>query len=226
MICVIHQPNFLPYLGFFDKILKSDVFIIYDTAQYSKNDFHNRNKIKTISGALWLTVPVSVTVGMQIKDVKIASSHFIKKHLSTIKMNYSKSHFFDIYYPAIEEIYCSVLSNPSLVDFNVKFIKFILEILGYNGKIINSSSLNVSNDLKSTAAIVAMCRNINADIYISGVGAREYLEEQFFSQNNIELRWQNFSHPVYSQNFGAFVPNLSILDAIFNIGPDLKKFLC
>lgn len=225
MICAIHQPNFLPYLGFFDKARRSDVFIIYDTAQYSKNEFHNRNKIKTSSGPLWLTIPVSYKFGQKINQVKISNSVFVKKHLESIKCNYVKAPYFDKYFPEIERIYSKALTENNLSNFSVSFLEFFFRVLKVKAKIVKASDLDLSPGLKSAEAIVEICKKVKASEYLSGAGAREYLDEKVLKESGINLAWQSFTHPVYPQCFGTFLPNMSVLDAVFNVGPELENML-
>ena len=127
MICAIHQPNFIPYLGFFHKMKNSDIFIYYDSVQYSKNDFHNRNRIKTPNGPLWLTIPVKLEFGQKINEVRIANNDFKKKHLKTILVNYKNSRNFDYAYTELEKIYDN--DCDFLLDFNLLFLNFFSNLL-------------------------------------------------------------------------------------------------
>lgn len=219
----IHQPNFIPYLGFFNKFKNSDIFVLYDTAQYSKNDYHNRNSIKTSNGQVWLTIPVSVKLGDSIKDVIIADQSFRKKHLRSIELNYKKAAFFDQIFPEISNLYEG--TEKVLFDFNIKFLKYFFDIIDSQKKIVLTSQIDISSDVKSTAALIEILNKIGADSYISGGGARNYLDEKMFESSGIKLYWQDFHHPIYEQLWGDFLPNMSILDALFNVGPDKLKEL-
>lgn len=219
----IHQPNFIPYLGFFNKFKNSDVFVLYDTAQYSKNDYHNRNSIKTSNGVVWLTIPVSVKLGDSIKDVLIADQSFRKRHLRSIELNYKKANFFDQVFPDIAKLYEG--TETALLDFNIKFLKYFFDIIDSQKKIVLTSQINISSDVKSTAALIEILNKIAADSYISGAGARNYLDEKMFESSGIKLYWQDFHHPIYEQLWGDFLPNMSVLDALFNVGPNKLKEL-
>lgn len=219
----IHQPNFIPYLGFFNKFKNSDVFVLYDTAQYSKNDYHNRNSIKTSNGQVWLTIPVSIKLGDSIKDVTIADQSFRKKHLRSIEFNYKKADFFDQIFPDISNLYEG--TEKALFDFNIKFLKYFFDIIDSQKKVVLTSQIDISSDVKSTAALIEILNKIGADYYISGRGARNYLDEKMFESSGIKLYWQEFHHPIYEQLWGDFLPNMSILDALFNVGPDKLKEL-
>lgn len=217
MVCGVHQPNFIPYLGFFHKVSHSDVFVLYDTAQYSKNDFHNRNQIKTSQGPSWLTVPVSLHLGERINEVKMVPLvTFREKHLRTISGAYKKAPFFNEIFPMLEQAYANA---ERLTDLNVPLLRMIIERLSPQCKIVLSSELGVDLGLKSTEALVAMMKKVGADIYLSGPGAREYLEEKQFADVGVKVIWQEFRHPVYPQLWGGeFIPNLSVIDALFMVG--------
>jgi len=217
MICAVHQPNFFPYLGFFNKFKKADVFVLYDHAQYTKNDFHNRNRVKNSGKARWLTIPVSVHLGQKIDEVIFVNQDFVEKHLQILKQSYSKAKYFNQVFPDIENLYRNIRSNK-LVDFNNSILKMIFSKFDSSKKVILSSELNLDYNKKSTAALVDICKAVSADSYLSGTGAKEYLEEKLFINNNVVLLWQDFCHPLYEQLGDEFLPNLSILDALFNLG--------
>jgi hypothetical protein len=226
MICAVHQPNFIPYLGFFHKAGRSDVFILYDTAQYSKNDFTNRNRIKTPQGPLWLTVPVSLHLGERIGEVKTAPvATFCDKHLKTIAGAYKKAPFFADIFPLIEQAYAAPLER--IVDLTIPLIRAILGRLFPRVKIVLSSEMELDLNLKSTEALVVMMQKVGADTYLSGPGAREYLEEAQFEHVGVKVEWQEFHHPSYPQLWGGdFVANLSVIDALFMLGFEgVKKLI-
>ncbi len=226
MRVAIHQPNFLPYLGFFNKVKESDVFVLYDSAQYSIRDYHNRNKIKTTDNSSWISIPVSVKLGQKINEVEIADHNFIQKHLGLLKFYYAKAKYFNEYFPLIEKLYLSTQDKKKLFDINKIFLEFVFDFLEIKTKIVKSSDLGIDfNTKKSTEAIIEICQRLGATEYLSGVGAREYLDEKLFIKAKIKLIWQSFKHPVYVQLWGEFQPNLSILDAIFNIGPETKNMI-
>jgi len=218
MICAVHQPNFVPYLGFFNKMKNSDVFVYYDSVQYSKNDFHNRNKIKSSSGPIWITVPVSVSLGQSIRDVKIASSSFKNKHLRSIETNYKKSLNFDFIFDNLKNIYSR--DHEYLLDLNMDLLSFVTELIMPEKKILLSSQLNLDKNKKSTEALLEILDVVGADTYISGSGAHNYLDEKLFEKAEKKLIWQDFKHPSYDQLWGNFSPNLSVLDVMFNVKVD------
>ena len=216
MIVSVHQPNYLPYLGFFDKMAKSEKFVLYDSTQYEKNGFQNRNKIRTKDGWAWLTVPVSVSYGEMISKIKIVSGKWNKKHWASIEQNYSKAPFFDSYKDAIKGIYSRDWGIIS--DLNTSIIRAIAEILSIETEIIIGSEMKVHT--KSTQALLDMCIKLGADTYISGAGGREYLDENLFSRHGIKVLYQEYKHPTYPQVYDGFYPFMCVLDIIFNIGAE------
>lgn len=226
MVCSAHQIHFLPYLGFFDKLLKSDTFILVDDFQYVKQGHQNRNYIKTSEGALWLTIPVSdFNQGDMIRDIKVSNHDFIKQHLGAIRGAYAKAKYFDQYFTQIEELYISCKDKEKLMDISLLFFNFFIEILKPNTKIVQIKDLDVALTDEPTHRIASMCKAVEADIYLSGDGARDYLLSEVLEEKGINLEWQNFKHPVYNQLWGEFLPNMCILDALFNIGPELKNII-
>jgi hypothetical protein len=214
MIATVHQPMFLQYLGLFRKALLSDIFIVYDTAQYSKNDWHNRNKIKTAHGPAWLSVPVSYHLGDSFRVAQPNGMQFIESHLSIIKQAYSTTPHFKEIFPVIEAAYRKSFS--SLAEFNWNLQEAIFKLLEINPKIYFSSDLNVS--VKATKALVEMCTLVGADTYIAGLDA-SYMDLALFKSAGITVKTNDFiARPYPQQGNDVFMPNLSVIDALFNIG--------
>ena len=218
MICAVHQPNFLPYLGFFDKLLQSDVFVLYDTAEFSRSGFHNRNRIKTSHGVTWLTVPVQLHRGQSIKDVPVADPDFRLAHSRSFRHHYGQSRFYEALAGGFERAYGN---GPSglLVDVNRRLLDHLCDLLGYSGRVVLASDLNLDRSKKSSEALAEMVAAVGASIYLSGPGGRDYLCETPFGERGVKVVWQDFHHPRYDQLWGEFVPNLSVADALFNLGP-------
>ncbi|MDH3267270.1 MAG: WbqC family protein [Ignavibacteria bacterium] len=225
MTVAIHQPNFLPWLGYFYKLSICDCFVFLDDAQFSKNSFINRNKIKTPRGADWLTLPVqsSGKFGQNINEVRINNfADTNKKILTTIKMNYSKAEYFKQYFPELEEIFNN--SSENLSELNINLILWIYKILQINKQFYYSSKiLDVQGS--ATEKLISICEKLECNTYLSGFGGLKYQEEELFSAANIELKIYNFNHPQYSQLWGEFLPNLSILDLILNCGEEGRDLL-
>ena len=218
----ICQSNYIPWRGYFDLIASADVFVIYDEVQYTKNDWRNRNLIKTATGLSWLTVPVRrESIHQKINETLTMSTGWERKHITALTLNYSKSPFFQTYKDEIFEIYENF---TSLSNLNVNMIKKICEILMIGTKIIDSSDLCLSGDRNSK--LIDACIKLNATTYISGPSASCYLDTAAFNLNNINVNWMDYSgYLEYPQRFGKFIGNVSILDLIFNIGPNSKNYL-
>jgi hypothetical protein len=222
-IVAIHQPNFLPWLGFFYKMLKSDIFVFLDNVQFSKNSFQNRVKIKSSQGAIWLTVPILHNFGQLTKDVRINNKEpWREKHLKTFEMNYKRAAYFKPFFELLQEIYFKK-EWELLVDFNTELISHISKFLGIKTETIRASSLNVSG--KSTDLLINIVKELNGSIYLSGKGGANYQDEKKFKNNGIELRYSDFKHPTYPQLWGEFIEGLSIVDLLFNCGEKSLGYL-
>ena len=221
----IHQPNYLPWLGYFYKICQSDVFVFLDNVQYTKNNIINRNKIKTPQGAMWLTVGVLTKGhrGQLISEVEINNGvAWNKVHKKSIFQNYSKAAYFEKYSPFFEHIYDSDWGK--LADLNEALIKLICKLLGIKDiKFIRASELAVSGT--ETRLLMNICKEVGADTYLSGFGGKKYMDEKAFEQTGISLRYYDFKYPTYNQLWGEFIPNLSIIDLLFNEGDESVNIL-
>jgi len=220
MIVAIHQPNYLPWIGYFDKIKKSDIFIFMDNVQYTRGTWINRCQVKNNKGWQWLTIPVitSGVFGQKINEAKIDNKlDWISTHFGAIETNYKKSLYFDRYYPYIKEILERKIGN--LADLNMKLIEKISELLKLKTKFIKGSELDTVG--KATDLLINMVKAVGGDSYLCGGGAEGYQENKKFNQNGLKLIYQNFKHPVYKQMFGDFLPGLSIIDYLFNTGGKL-----
>lgn len=225
VIATIHQPNYLPYLGFFDKMIDADILILYDNTQFKSEDFQNRNRIRvnTAQGWIWLTIPVTHQLGTLIKDVKIIDQHWRKTHWKSIETNYAKAPYFKEYRERFTKIYDTEWNKLS--DFNIALIKEIKEILGIKTQIILASELIPDMKSKSTQALIDLCIAVNADTYLSGTDGEHYLKLELFEKEKIKVLFQKYKHPEYKQVFNEFKPYMCILDLIFNHGPESVKIL-
>lgn len=224
----VHQPQYLPWLGYFHKIYSSDVFVFLDDVQYKKREYQNRNRIRTRNNSIWLTVPVLTNEDSypNISDVRIDNSQdWRNSHWKSVYLNYSRALFFKKYSDFFEDLYKR--EWDTLVGLNIYIIRHINTILGITTPIYLSSQLNTKT--KGTERIIDICKSLQADTYLSGMGGKDYLEEDKFRANSIELVYQDFVHPVYNQlnmrDEKDFIPNLSIIDLIFNHGPDSLDIL-
>jgi hypothetical protein len=223
-IVAIHQPQYLPYLGFFHKLLHCDVFVALDNVQFQKNGLQNRNKVKNAQGWQWLTVPVLHDFGQLINEVRTNPEiPWQQKHWNALRFNYSRAAYFDTYGPALENILNRDWNN--LCELNVTLIRWVAEALGIETPIVYSSDLSV--DGNKTGLLVEVCQALEADGYLSGPGGRRYMDLAAFEAAGIEVLWQQFIPPVYKQLFPGvgFIPNLSVVDALFNCGPETLESL-
>lgn len=212
----IHQPNYLPYLGYFDKIDRADIFVFLDSVTYTHNDWRNRNRIKTQQGGRWLTVPVvqKGAVSTPIKDIRIDGSRWRRKHWITMEQSYSKAPHFAPYRDFFKDVYGTDWSL--LGDLDEFLVRRISAFMGLDTVMVDASDLGVGG-VKSDL-LVGICRAVGADRYISGSGADRYLEYEKFKDVGIEVVAQNFICPLYGQPHGRFIPNLSAVDYLFNRG--------
>lgn len=215
----IHQPNYLPYLGFFDKMKRSDLFIIYDDAQFNKEDFQHRNRIRIFHGWKWLTVPIKKRLA-PIDEIRIMNEFMIKGikwsdlHLKIIKDNYNNTPFYSTYQNNLESIYNN--NYEKLIDLNIGIINFLKDAFDIKTELIFSSKLGFTS--RSTQRLVDMVDSLGGDVYLSGPMGRDYLDNSLFEKKGIEVEFQDFKHPIYKQRYEGFVPNMSSIDALFNIG--------
>ena len=225
MIVSIHQPNYIPWLGFFHKLLLSDTYVVFDDVQFPRGkDYANRNQIKTNNGKMWLTASVLGKKDLKPwNQIEINDNGWREKHLKNIKSFYQKSPYFDTYYSMIEYIYNQ--NQKLLIELNLDLILLFLGCLDKDIDIITSS--NIKTKLIGLDKILYILKEIGATEYISGdgEGSKRYIDEQLFKDNNIKLIWQNYKHPTYKQLHGDFKPYMSILDLIFNEGPNSKDII-
>jgi hypothetical protein len=219
----ICQSNYIPWKGYFDIIALSDIFVIYDEVQYTKNDWRNRNIIKTHNGNQWLTIPVKFeNLSQKICDTKIATTNWNKKHLNSLIVNYSKApNFLDF-----KEILFELYETPGLYlsDINLKFITSICSYLKIDTKIIDSRELNLIGD--KNEKLIDACEKLSANTYISGPAAKEYINQDLFEQSKINLEWMDYTnYKEYSQLFEPFSHNVSIIDLLLNTGRNSRNFL-
>ena len=220
---VIHQPDFAPYLGFFHRFLHADFYIALDHIQfvYGSRAWTHRDKIKTAQGEKWMTVSVKKAPrDTAINQVELSSdTDWRKQNLSLLEKNYRRAPCYNELMPKIEQLYAR--PGQMLCDFTIGSIEMLMDLLDVRIPWVWSSSLDpvgAKNEL-----LVDLLKKVSATHYLSGVGARDYFKAEPFGQAGIEVVWQGFTHPVYAQQFGDFVPYLSALDVLFNHGIELSR---
>lgn len=217
MIISIHQPAYVPWLGYFDKMAKSDVHVFLDDAEYSKNNLFNRNKIKTPQGWMWLTIPVYYKSNRLICETEIDNHlNWSNKHWMALKTSYGRAKYFKEYSQVLEKFYLTEWRYLS--DITISMNKTIASMLGIEAKFVKSSEIKVSGN--QSEKLINLCQALGGDVYLSGQGAKAYMDDSLFLAQGIKVVYQEFNHPVYEQLWGEFIPNLSIVDFLFNCGAD------
>lgn len=223
-IVTAHQPVYLPWLGLFAKIARSDMFCVFDTVQYEAKSFQNRNLIKTHCGTLMLTVPVTAThhFSTSIQDIRISPSGWQRKHCRSIELSYSKAEYFEQYYPAVKAILNE--SWEYLRDLNTALLLHFLAVLGLGHvPVVHASQLAIAGS--KSGLVLDMCQKTGAAHYIFGSQGRNYADIEAFGRAGILVEFQDYKHPVYRQLHGGFAPNMAIIDLLFNEGPASLEIL-
>ena len=224
----ILQSNYIPWKGYFDLIASVDEFIIYDEMQYTKNDWRNRNKIKTPRGLQWLSIPVKtkghISNFVRIMDAEIVDSKWTTSHWNTLIQNYRNAACFKDYSDLFERLYCECKEETKLCQINYKFLFAILQILGISTKITFSQDYGLIEG--KTERLVDLVRKAGGAEYISGPSAKDYIDSTLFDEAGIKLTWMDYSgYPEYPQLHPPFEHGVSILDLIFNCGADAPRYM-
>lgn len=224
MKVAVIQSNYIPWKGYFDIINDVDLFIFYDDVQYTKNDWRNRNQIRTHQGLEWLTIPVGENINRVISDVNIPTAHWQKKHWKSLQQNYGKAPFFKMYQSFFEELYINHKweSLSALNQFIIKHIS--TEFLGITTQFTSSENYNING--KKLDRLLNLLQYVGTKEYISGISAQSYIEESIFAKLNIKLTYKDYSnYPKYNQLYAPFYHNVSILDILFNCGPEAPYYI-
>lgn len=219
----ILQSNYIPWKGYFDMIAAVDEFILYDDMQFTKNDWRNRNKIKTPNGVEWLSVPVGQDISRRIRDVEISNHTWQKKHWRTLEANYRRAPYFKEIAAWLEPIYLEQ-SFKYLSVLNRALIEAVCVYLGIKTKISNSWDYQLIEG--KTERLVDLCMKAGGTEYISGPAAKDYIEEHLFESRDIKITWFDYAdYPEYPQLWGDFIHGVTILDPLFNIGKNAPNFM-
>jgi hypothetical protein len=226
MTAAIHQPEAFPWLGFFDKWSRSEIFILLDHVPFEKNYFQNRNRIRTPGGRgwSWLTLPVRIKgrSGQPICEVEInPETDWRRKHLEALKTAYSRAPHFDDCWPFLRSHYEA--DWKYLADFNIALLRWMGERIGLHGNVLRSSAMGVGG--AKSELLLGLCRAAGAGEYLSGISGRTYLDSGLFERGGVGVKYQAFRHPVYRQRHEPFVPALSGLDLLFNHGEEARAIL-
>jgi hypothetical protein len=225
MRIAIMQPTYLPWMGYFDLIDRVDQFVLLDDVDFASRSWQQRNRIKNAQGEQMLSLPVKKKgqAGKRIDQTLLNNNDkWAKKHRQAISLAYGKSAFFREISEPLFPLYADTQEN--LADFNIAIIKVVSSCLGLETPLLRSSTLKCEG--KKVDHLLAICRHLGANEYLSPVGSFDYIDEDNrFTENGIQLWYQHFEHPQYSQRFGEFIPYLSIIDLLFNEGPNALRIL-
>lgn len=212
-----HQPNYIPWPGYFFKMAQCDIFFILDTAQFQTgSSLDNRNLIRTSQGTQMLTVPVKRKgMGLQSFNEVVVIPGWKRNHLMALKVNYTKAPYFEEVFPMLEEV---LQDTGYLVDTNIAFIRLVHDLLGLKADLVFISAFPQFADLRKNELITEICHHFSADSYLSGIGGRVYIEPEIFEKKGIKLEYLDYQPKTYPQLWGSFIPNLSIVDMLFNCG--------
>jgi hypothetical protein len=223
MIVSIHQPQYLPWLGYFDKIDRADVFVLLDTVQYKKSEWQNRNRIKTARGAQWLTVPVTYRYPQLICEVGVnGSERWQHRQQQALATNYRKAPHWGHLAGFFEEVINR--SWKTIAELNIHVVKRLAAILGIATPIHVASGLG-SFPVDPDERLIALTKHFGGDTYLAGNGGHEYMDLEKYRRAGVEVIFQDYRHPRYEQLFGEFESNMSVIDLIYNRGDESLSIL-
>jgi len=219
----IVQSNYIPWKGYFDLIAAVDEFIIYDDVQFTRNDWRNRNQIKTPQGLQWLTLPVGGDIRRSVRDVQLPNTRWQVKHWKALECNYRRASRFNEVAAWLEPLYLAEF-HTQLSQINRRFIESVCHYLGIGTKITNSWDYTLLHG--KTERLVGLCTQVGGTEYISGPAAKNYIQEGEFADSGIKLTWFDYSgYREYPQLWGEFIHGVSILDLLFNCGKDAPRYM-
>jgi len=219
----ILQPGYLPWLGFFEQIARVDAFVIYDDVQFDKGGWRNRNRVKSPNGPVWLTVPVLTKsqANLNIREVRISQTEtWSSKHIRTIKQYYSKAE----YYEYADELF-KILERrwDFLIDLDMEIIRWMKDKFSLDNEIYLSSELDIRGD--RIQRLINIIKHLDGNVFYEGAAGKNYIDIQEFREHGVEVEFQDYNHPKYSQLHGEFISHLSALDLLLNCGPDSRRIL-
>jgi len=220
----IVQSNYIPWKGYFDMIAAVDEFIVYDDMQFTRRDWRNRNRIKTPQGLKWLTVPVQVKgkYHQTIRDTALEGDDWAEAHWKALALNYARAPYFKVVSALVRPLYEARFTHLS--PLNRHFIEAICGYLGIQAGI--SNCWDYEPEEGKSERLASLCQQAGGDVYVSGPAAKDYLEESVFAERGISVEWFDYSgYPSYSQLWGEFEHGVSILDLLFNCGPDAADYM-
>lgn len=227
MQIAIMQPTYLPWLGYFDLMAQVETFVYLDDVQFSKQSWQQRNRIKTPKGLEWITVPVLIKgrFGQTIAEVELRDAKFWVEHFRTLEVAYGRAPFWETYRQELFELFQGLGEMTHLVQVNLAVLEWLERVLDIRTRTVRASELKVEG--KRSERLVAICRALGAESYLSPIGSAEYLDldQHVFEAAGIEVTCQNYTHPTYTQLFPPFLPYASVIDLILNTGPQAREIL-
>ncbi len=222
MTIAIHQPNYIPWLGYFYKIFQADKFVFLDDVQFARHGAQNYHYIKTPQGSFRLKIPVASEYHSLINEIETRDElEWRQKHLKTVEMNYRKAPYFDEIFHDLKYVLNTDVNNLS--NLNIKIISFICHKFGMTTSFVNSSDLQIKSSKEEK--IMDICQTLEANVYYSGTGAKAYQSEEQFIARGIELKYSSFKTFEYPQMWGSFLSNVSVIDYLMNCGYDWDRVL-
>jgi hypothetical protein len=218
MILAAHQPQYLPWLGYLDKIDRADVFVLLDRVQFKKNEWQNRNRVKHARGWHWLTVPVRHRFPQAIDEVEIADPRWRRKHRRSLEVTYGQAAHYRSEAERLEVIYGREWND--LLSLNVRTVRHLARRFGIETPILLGSEFENVSESHADERLISLCRLLEADTYLAGAGGRGYMDLSRWRRAGIRVLFQDFHHPVYPQLHGPFVPGLSAVDLLLHCGPE------
>jgi len=213
----------MPWLGYFDKMDRCDIFVLLDNVQFKKNEYQNRNRIKTSQGWEWFTIPVKYRYPQRISEVLIENSfNWRKKHLHTLETNYRKSPHFERCIDRFNRFYQQ--EWQSLSQVNIASVKLLKELMGIDTRMMIASEMEGLSD-EPNQRLIDICKRLGSNTYLAGRQGKEYMNIDLFSEAGIHVTFQEFKHPVYPQFFGKFEYFMSAIDLILNCGNDSLEII-
>lgn len=222
MRVTIHQPQYVPWLGYLDKIDRADLFVVLDTVQYTKQEWQNRNRIRTAQGWQWLTVPVLHRFGQKLNEVRINQQvNWRAKHLRSLEVHYRQAAYLEEFLQGLRALYRDPWER--LATLNLAVLRWLLTAFGIATPVRLASEMALRED--PTDRLIDICKTVGATQYLAGAGARQYMDMARFEASGVRLEIQDFRHPVYRQCYVPFVPGMAAVDLLFTCGADALPLL-
>jgi hypothetical protein len=224
MIVSVHQPQYLPWTGYMDKVDLADSFVLLDTVQFKKGEWQNRNRFKTAQGPQWITVPVVHEFGQLLQDVAIdpRQHSWARKHGQALKTHYGSTPYFEWVSERLGPVWEE--SWDHLSPLNRATLEVFMDLMGIETPLSWASGLDRTPE-HPDERLISICRQLGADTYLAGAGGPDYMEMDRWKEAGIEVIIHDFIHPLYDQPFGEFIPAMSAVDLLCNCGPDSLSLL-